>query len=54
MEPEGCYCLALERGGRHVASVSSNAAQVLWTGIATPPHARRIAVRMMRANMFLG
>jgi glycogen debranching enzyme len=54
MEQEGCYCLALEQGGRQVTSVSSNAAQVLWTGIATPEHARRIAERMMRPDMFSG
>ena len=54
MESEGCYCLALEQGGRQVTSVSSNAAQVLWTGIATPEHARRIAIRMMRPDMFSG
>lgn len=54
MESEGCYCLALEKGGRQVTSVSSNAAQVLWTGIATPEHARRIAERMMRPDMFSG
>lgn len=54
MEAEGCYCLALEEGGRQVASVTSNAAQVLWTGIATPEHASRIAERMMRPDMFSG
>ncbi len=54
MEDEGCYCLALEQGGRQVASVTSNAAQVLWTGIATPDHAGRIAERMMRPDMFSG
>lgn len=54
MEAEGCYCLALEQDGRQVASVTSNAAQVLWTGIATPDHARRIAERMMRPDMFSG
>jgi len=54
MEDEGCYCLALEKGGRQVASVTSNAAQVLWTGIATPEHAARIAERMMRPDMFSG
>lgn len=51
---EGCYCLALERGGRQVASVTSNAAQVLWTGIATQEHASQIAVRMMQPDMFSG
>jgi glycogen debranching enzyme len=45
---------ALEKGGRQVASVSSNAAQVLWTGIASADHARRIADRMMRPDMFSG
>ena len=54
MEAEGCYCLALERGGRQVASVTSNAAQVLWTGIASPGHAARIAARVMRPDMFSG
>ena len=54
MEAEGCYCLALERGGHQVASVTSNAAQVLWTGIATPEHAHRIADRIMRPDMFSG
>ena len=54
MEDEGCYCLALERGGRQVASVASNAAQVLWTGIASPKHAARVAERVMRPDMFSG
>lgn len=54
MEGEGCYCLALEEGGRQVTSVTSNAAQVLWTGIATTEHAHRITERMMRPDMFSG
>lgn len=54
MEAEGCYCLALEKGGRQVTSVTSNAAQVLWTGIASSEHAIRIAERMMRPDMFSG
>ncbi len=54
MASEGCYCLALEQGGRQVTSVASNAAQVLWTGIASPDHATRIASRMMRPDMFSG
>lgn len=54
MEAEGCYCLALEQGGRQVASVTSNAAQVLWTGIAGEEHARRIAERVMKPDMFSG
>lgn len=54
METEGCYCLALEHGGYQVASVTSNAAQVLWTGIASPDHAARIAQRIMQPDMFSG
>jgi len=54
MEDEGCFCLALEEGGRQVASVTSNAAQVLWTGIASQEHAANIAARIMRPDMFSG
>ena len=54
MQEESCYCLGLERDGRQIMSVTSNAAQVLWTGIATPEHARLTAERMMRPDMFSG
>ena len=54
MEAEGCYCLALEDEGRQVSSVTSNAAQVLWTGIASPEHAHRTAERVMESDMFSG
>ena len=54
MEEEGVYCLALEKGGAQVASLASNTAQVLWTGIAAPEHAARIAARVMRPDMFSG
>ncbi|MBW4025572.1 MAG: hypothetical protein HIU92_21070 [Proteobacteria bacterium] len=54
IEDEGCYCLALEHGSRQVASITSNAAQVLWTGIASPEQASRVAVRIMKSDMFSG
>lgn len=54
MDSEGCYCLALEQGGKQVASVTSNTAQVLWTGIATEAHAARIAKRITEPDMFSG
>jgi glycogen debranching enzyme len=54
MEEEGCYCLALEQGSRQVASITSNAAQVLWTGIASPEQASRVAARVMESDMFSG
>ena len=54
MEEEGCYCLALEQGSRQVVSITSNAAQVLWTGIASPEQASRVAARVMKPDMFSG
>lgn len=54
MEDEGCYCLALEAGGRQVSVIASNAGQALWTGIADMSQARRTAERLMRPDMFSG
>jgi glycogen debranching enzyme len=54
MPAQGCYCLALEQGSRQVASVTSNTAQVLWTGIASPEHAAQIAARILQPDMFSG
>ena len=54
MEDAGCYCLGLEKGGRQIASIASNAAQALWSGIAEPGKARRTAERVMRPDMFSG
>lgn len=50
----GCYALALERDDRPLAVVTSNAGQVLWSHIATPARARRVAQRMMAPDMFSG
>ena len=52
MPAQGCYCLALEQGGRQVASVTSNSAQVLWTGIANHEHAVQISARILQPDMF--
>ncbi len=54
MEDEGCYALALERGGRQVAVVASNAGQALWSGIADPDKAARTADRLMAPDMNCG
>ncbi len=54
MESEGCYALALEGDKSRVDSVSSNAGQVLWTGIADPDKAARTARRLMAEDMFSG
>ncbi len=54
MEDEGCYALALEKGGRQLTVVTSNAGQVLWSGIADPDKAARTAERLMRPDMNSG
>jgi glycogen debranching enzyme len=54
LQEEGCYCLGLERDGRPLAVVTSNAGQVLWTGIADPDKARRTVLRLMQDDMFSG
>ncbi len=54
MEDAGCYCLGLEKGGRQITSIASNAAQALWSGIAEPDKARRTAERVMQDDMFSG
>lgn len=50
----GCYVLALQRGRRPVEVVTSNAGQVLWSGIASPEHAHAVARRLMQEDMFSG
>jgi glycogen debranching enzyme len=50
----GCYALARQEGGRTAAVVSSNAGQVLWSGIASHDHANRVAQRLMSPDMFAG
>jgi glycogen debranching enzyme len=50
----GCYVLALQRGGRPVEVVTSNAGQVLWCGISSAEHAHAVARRLMREDMFSG
>jgi glycogen debranching enzyme len=49
-----CYVLARQAEGRPVEVVSSNAGQVLWTGIARPDRAARVAERMLAVDMFSG
>ena len=50
----GCYLLARARGCAPVASVTSNAAHVLFTGIARPERAAAVARRMLADDMFSG
>jgi glycogen debranching enzyme len=50
----GCYVLALQRDGRPVEVIASNAGQVLWSGIASPAHAHAVARRLLQEDMFSG
>jgi glycogen debranching enzyme len=49
----GCYILALGNGAP-CDVVTSNAGQVLWTGIASPERAARVGERLMEPDMFAG
>jgi glycogen debranching enzyme len=49
----GCYALALARDGRSEV-VTSNAGQVLWSGIASDDHAHAVAERLFQDDMFAG
>ena len=54
MEGEGCYAQALDGSKRQVPAVTSNAGHALWTGIANPERARRVASRLLAPDMFSG
>ena len=53
-ESLGCYLLARQAGGRPVAVASSNAGQVLWSGIAARDRAARVVERLLAPDMFSG
>lgn len=53
-EPLGCYALARQAGGRLLAVASSNAGQVLWSGIAPPARSAQVAQRLLAPDMFSG
>jgi glycogen debranching enzyme len=48
------YAIALDGEKRRCAVISSNAGQVLFTGIASPERARRVAGSLMSATSFSG
>ncbi|HEY9445768.1 MAG TPA: amylo-alpha-1,6-glucosidase, partial [Burkholderiales bacterium] len=53
-EAIGCYAIALDGEKRPCAVLSSNAGQVLWTRIASPPHARRVIQALVADRFFTG
>ncbi|HLH73502.1 MAG TPA: amylo-alpha-1,6-glucosidase, partial [Chloroflexota bacterium] len=54
MPDKECYCLALDKAKGQAKVISSNAGQVLWTGIAPQQHADAVAERLMQPDMFTG
>lgn len=50
----GTFAMALEHDKRPLAVVSSNAGQVLWTGIADEGHASATGARLVQDDMFSG
>jgi glycogen debranching enzyme len=53
-EEQGTYYLGLDGDKRPIASVASNPGQVLWTGVADPQRARRVAARLMAGDVWGG
>lgn len=50
----GAYALALDGDKRQCQVVSSNAGQVLWSGIASPHHAKHTAETLLAPSSFSG
>lgn len=53
-DAQGCYALALDGNGRRCDVVTSNAGQVLWSGIAAPERAEAVARRLLDDDLFNG
>lgn len=54
LEDKGFYALALQRDHEPCAVLASNPGQALWTGIADPDKARKMAERLLSSEMFDG
>lgn len=54
MEDEGTYAFALGPDKRQVRAVASNAGHCLWSGIAPPDRAERVARRLLASDMWSG
>ena len=54
MEDLGYYALALDREGRRVDSLTSDAGHLLWSGIVPDDRARRVADHLVGEAMFSG
>lgn len=54
LEDLGFYAMALDGEKRRLRSIGSNAGQLLWSGLPAPNRARRVAERILEADMFSG
>jgi glycogen debranching enzyme len=54
IEKERFYGLAIDGEGRRVDTITSNAGQLLWTGIAGEGHAGHVAERLMGDDLYSG
>ncbi|MEO7022154.1 MAG: glycogen debranching N-terminal domain-containing protein [Ktedonobacteraceae bacterium] len=54
MEDEGCFAFGLDPDKKQITSISSNAGQCLWSGIADPDKAARTAQRLLQKDMWSG
>jgi glycogen debranching enzyme len=54
LEGAGCYALALDGAKRQVDAVASNMGHVLWTGLARPDRAARVARLLAGPDLFSG
>jgi glycogen debranching enzyme len=53
-ESEGIYYFGLDGDKKPITSVVSNSGHCLWSGIAPPDRARRVADRLMQPDMWSG
>ncbi len=53
-EELGCYAVALDGAKQACRVATSNAGHALWTGIASPAHAARMAGRFVEPDFFSG
>lgn len=54
MEDEGCFAFGLDPDKQQITSVTSNAGQCLWGGIAEQDKAERTAKRLLQEDMWSG
>jgi glycogen debranching enzyme len=54
MEDQGCYAYGLDPDKKQITAIASNPGQCLWSGIADPDKAKRVAQRLLQDDMWSG